>query len=243
MAKIKRYKRKIKEKGRLRKAKCRLTDSVIDKLQNYFGIALRSNVGDLQKMQDAILASLFHVASSENDNFHVYCPKTYDSWCQYQRDAINNTNLYTPGTGISNDVIAAIKPVYAELTKPEILQKYLHGLTQNPNESFNSTIWERVQKTVYCGLDTLELAVFDAVANYNYGRKATLGIFERFKYYISGVYATTMCNMLNKRRKYNASLHNEPSAKKRRKVLRGVKIKESDKHFLTEVKSYEAGGF
>ena len=74
-------------------------------------------------MQDAILASLFHVASSENDNFHVYCPKTYDSWCQYQRDAINNTNVYTPGAGISNDVIAAIKPVYADLTKPDILQK------------------------------------------------------------------------------------------------------------------------
>ena len=68
-------------------------------------------------------------------------PKTSDSWCQYQRDAINNTNLYTPGAGISNDVIAAIKPVYVDLTKPEILQKCLHGRTQNPNESFNSTIW------------------------------------------------------------------------------------------------------
>ena len=57
------------------------------------------------------------------------------------------------------------------------------------------------------------------------------------------IYATTMCNMLNKRRKYNASLHNKPSTKKRRKVLRGEKKKTSDKHFLTEGKSYEAGGF
>ena len=181
---------KDKGEGKVTKAKSRLTDSVIDKLQNYFGIALRSNVGDLQKMQDAILASLFHVASSENNNFHVYCPKTYDSWCHYQRDAINNTNLYTPGAGILNDVIDAIKPVYADLTKPEILQKCLHGLTQNPNESFDSTIWERVQKTVYCGLDTLELAVFDAVANYNYGRKATLDLFDGLNI-IPGVYATT----------------------------------------------------
>ena len=31
--------------------------------------------------------------------------------------------------------------------------------------------------------------------------------------------------------------------KKRRKVLRGEKKKKSDKHFFTEVKSYEAGGF
>ena len=169
--KNKKVQTKDKGKGKVTKAKSRLI--VIGKLQNYFGIALRSNVGDLQKMQDAILASLFHVTSSENDNFHVYCPKTSDSWCQYQRDAINNTNLYTPGAGISNVVIAAIKPVYADLTKPEILHKYLHGLTQNPNESFYPTIWERVQKTVYCGLDTLELAVYDVVVNYNYGRKAT----------------------------------------------------------------------
>ena len=62
--KNKKVQTKDKGKGKVTKAKSRLTDSVIDKLQNYFGIALRSNVGDLQKMQDAILASLFHVASS-----------------------------------------------------------------------------------------------------------------------------------------------------------------------------------
>ena len=60
--------------------KQRLTDVVIDKLQNYFGIALRSNIGNLKKMQDAILASMFHVASSEKDNYHTYCPKTPDKF-------------------------------------------------------------------------------------------------------------------------------------------------------------------
>ena len=164
-------------------------------------------------MQDAILASLFHVVSSEIDNFHVYCPKTSHSWCQHQRHLIDNSNLYTPGAGLSNDVISAIKPVYADLTKSEILKKKcLHGLTQNPNESFNYMIWERSQKTVYCGLNTLKLAVYDAVCNYNDGRKATLVIFD--------IYTTKICNMLNLRRKYNASNHNIPTTKKRRKVLR-----------------------
>ena len=51
------------------KAKSRLTDSLIDKLQNYFGIALRSNVGNVKDMQNAILASMFHVASSYDNNF------------------------------------------------------------------------------------------------------------------------------------------------------------------------------
>ena len=89
--------------------------------------------------------------------------------------------MYTPGPGISSDVVNAIKPVYADLTKAEILKECLHGRTQNPNESFNSTIWERAQIIVCCGLDTLELALYDAIANYDYGRTATLDIYEHLK--------------------------------------------------------------
>ena len=175
-------------------------------------------------MQNAILASLFHVASSTSNQCHEYCPKTPDSWCQYQLDVLNKTNLYTPGAGISDDVIHSIKPIYADLTKTEALQTCLHGLTQNPNESFNSTIWERAHKTVYCGLDTLELAVFDAVANYNYGRKANLDILKHMNI-IPGIYTTRLCNTLNLRRNYNAKNHNSQATKLRRKVLRGEKKK------------------
>ena len=46
--KNKKVQTKDKGEGKVTKAKTRLNDSVIDKLQNYFGIALRSNVGDLQ---------------------------------------------------------------------------------------------------------------------------------------------------------------------------------------------------
>ena len=45
-------KNKISEKdntGKVVKVKSRLTDNIIHKLQNYFGIALRSNIGDLKK--------------------------------------------------------------------------------------------------------------------------------------------------------------------------------------------------
>ena len=73
--------------GKVVKVKSRLTDNIIDKLQNYFGIALRGNIGDLKKMQEAILASLFHIASSESEDDHWrYCSKSTNSWCQYQRD-------------------------------------------------------------------------------------------------------------------------------------------------------------
>ena len=137
---------------------------------------------------------MFHVASSYDDNYHTYCPKTSDPWCQHNRDIVNKTNLYVPGAGVSVDIIEAIKPVYRDLTKPDVLEKCLHGLTQNPNESFNSTVWERVTKTVYSGLEIMQLAVYDAVANYNYGRQATLHIFELLCM-APGCYTTRMCHI------------------------------------------------
>ena len=114
---------------RLRKLKKRvnglkaLNDGMIDRLQNYFGIALRANVTTVQAMSDAILASFFHVASSDGKNYHSYCEKSSTSWCQYQRDIVNGTNFYKPGPGLPNNVILHVKPIYQDLTKPEELNK------------------------------------------------------------------------------------------------------------------------
>ena len=83
--------------GRVKKvrqeAKGKWTDAAIDKLQNYFGIALRSGAKSVPELKKALLASFFHTASSEGFNYHTYFPDTSDSWCQFQRDKINNTNL------------------------------------------------------------------------------------------------------------------------------------------------------
>ena len=37
--------------------KGKLTDNMIDKLQNYYGIAIRSNKGNLEKMESNILST------------------------------------------------------------------------------------------------------------------------------------------------------------------------------------------
>ena len=74
--------RKVKNLG----GKNRLVNKKIDTLQNYFGIALRDNVGNLDAMTTAIMASMYHVS-----DYHADCPKTSDTWCQYQSDKINGT--------------------------------------------------------------------------------------------------------------------------------------------------------
>ena len=72
----------------------KLTDSMVDRLQNYYGIAIRSNVGDLQKMKKAIGAVLFHCASSKENEWHDNCPKGSDSWCKYQQDISFNGMIW-----------------------------------------------------------------------------------------------------------------------------------------------------
>ena len=109
--------RKLRKEKKLGGAE-RLTNTKIDILQKYFGIALRNNIGDLEKMTNAIIASVYHVSE-----YHEKCPKTNESWCQFQRDKIEGTNFYKCKDGLPVDVRKAILPIYNDLTKPELLVK------------------------------------------------------------------------------------------------------------------------
>ena len=151
--------RKLKHENPGLGGKDKLTDSQIDKLQNYYGIAIRSNVGDLAGMKKAIHASLMHCASTEARPLHDHCPTGSASWCRYQQDKANGTKLYKHGPGLPLEVIAKLKPEYIRLSEDSLLERCLHGKTQNQNESLNGMIWQRVPKEVYVGRETLELGL------------------------------------------------------------------------------------
>jgi hypothetical protein len=77
--------------------KKKLTNAMIDKLQNYYGIAIRFDVGNLNKMKKAIHATLFHCASNKDRPLHDHCPDGASSWCGYKRDAANKTKKFKHG--------------------------------------------------------------------------------------------------------------------------------------------------
>ncbi|GFV76495.1 uncharacterized protein TNCV_4727151 [Trichonephila clavipes] len=56
--------RKLKSKNKNLSGKGKLADSFIDRLQNYYGIAVRSNVRNLSGLQQNVIAPLFHCSSS-----------------------------------------------------------------------------------------------------------------------------------------------------------------------------------
>ncbi|GFV21768.1 uncharacterized protein TNCV_3484651 [Trichonephila clavipes] len=62
--------RKLKTKTKGLSGKGKLTDNFIDRLQNYYGIAVRSNVDNLTVMQQNVIAALYHCASSDKKPMH-----------------------------------------------------------------------------------------------------------------------------------------------------------------------------
>ena len=45
----------------------RLTNAVVVKIQNYYGMVIRSNIGNLKDMQNAIWAICFHMITESNN--------------------------------------------------------------------------------------------------------------------------------------------------------------------------------
>jgi len=234
--------RKMKKENKGIGGKGKLTDSLIDKLQNYYGIAIRSNSGDLAGMKSAIYASLFHCVSSEKRSLHQYCPDGPDSWCRFKQDEVNQAKLYKPGPGLPDNIIALIKPIYSRLSSDNLLNKCLDGKTQNQNESLNGMFWNKVPKSVFVGADVLELGIYDAVAHYNVGSNAAADILSELGLVPGHFFEEGVKNADTKRVKKADHRHN-PEIKKRRKVLRGQKKKKEDKTQEKEGNTYEAGAF
>ena len=120
---------KLKQENPGLGGKGKLTDSQIDKLQNYYGIAIRSNVGNLAGMKKAIHTSLMYCASTEQRPLHDHCPTGSASWCRYQQDKANQTKLYKHGPGLPLEAITKLKLEYVRLSNDILLEKCLYGKT------------------------------------------------------------------------------------------------------------------
>ena len=119
----------------------RLTKKVIDELQNYYGMGIRSNVGDLHGIMMALQATLHHMTSTDDQPFHHKCPEGENCWCSYNKaKAHNELDEYKQGfDAIPQAIVQLLKPIYNQLGSRLLLSKCLLGYTQNANESLHST--------------------------------------------------------------------------------------------------------
>lgn len=134
----------------------------------------------LNNMKQAVWAEYFHLASSNEDPQHGLCPSSPDSWCEYKKALLNNEEYdHRNHLHLPRIVMEEIKPIFRDLSKPELLNKCLHGGTQNASESLNSVIWTRLPKTTFVLRSVLEMGVYEAIATYNEGNIARCKILHK----------------------------------------------------------------
>ncbi|KAK7089330.1 uncharacterized protein [Littorina saxatilis] len=163
----------------------KLTKKAILKIQGHFGAGIRKNAGNLQKMKQDIWAIYNHRRRD-----HTNC----GNWCP------SKTGRGEPDRNAFPDFVCdAIRPVFETLTQDSLLERCLHGGSQNTNESLHNMIWERCPKTTYVGRKRLCIAVADATIVYNEGELGRLDIFSELGME-PGVWTTQCMTTLDRKR-------------------------------------------
>ena len=77
-------KSKVLSDGKKISGRGRLTNKVINTIQNYYGMAIRQHTNDLFAMRKSVIAMLKHNTNFDDaETGHRYCPKNIDSWCKF----------------------------------------------------------------------------------------------------------------------------------------------------------------
>ena len=238
------YRGKCLGDGKKIMGKGRLTDKNINTLQTYYGMAIRQNTSNVYAMKKAIEAVLFHCTDIEDEVIrHQFCPRSENSWCNWQKDRANGTCLYKKKINLPVEIKSLIEPIFRDLSTNELLNKCLHGQTQNANEAFNAVLWQKCPKEIFVGRDTLEIASYSAIINYNEGFYKIKDVFAQLgipvnKYFLHEAIAK------DKQRVNLSAIKSSDFGRNRRKRLRAIKKgfldKERDKE---DGESYSAGSF
>ena len=156
----------------------KLKQTTIIKLTGCYGKAIRSCPGDLDAMRNAVFATFFHSASTDDDPHHSRCPVGSNSWCFFQRALAAGeepgSHRDKLGTPLTRDVSRHVEEVYVRLGYPDLLRRCLKGATQNANESPHSKVWAKCPKTGLVGFQRVVAATCAAIAEFNQGVESTV---------------------------------------------------------------------
>jgi len=154
-----------------------------------------------------------------------------DSWCSWQKaKALNTLDLYTHKPAMSMKVYDAVKKIYEDLTREDLLSRCLGGFTQNANESLNSVVWSIAPKAISSGKTIIDIATDVAVITFNDGYQGLLDIMSILGLKI-GTEIYNFCMMIDERRIKAANRSSSKNRKDARKDLTSAR-KESEEQIL-----------
>ena len=219
----------------------RLTDNVINTIQIYYGLAIRQNAGQIFATKKAVGAVLHHVSENENnEERHKFCPRSADSWCKFQADKITGKNTYKEKISLPKAIKEVITPIFKDLSSDSLLERCLHGQTQNSNEALNKHLWQRCSKTMFSARNIVELATASAVLYYNDGSRGLNLVLAKLGF-AAGKFTNQMAAAADAARLKNMERKSLKDIKKRRKKLSGIRKGYRDTEKETECNVYNSG--
>ncbi|XP_049854439.1 uncharacterized protein LOC126335325 [Schistocerca gregaria] len=192
-------------------------------------------------MKRDICAIFFHKSSTDEKPCHGLVPSGENSWCKYNRAQATGES-YSHQHSLPAAVITAIKPIFRDLARPDLVRKCLHGQRQNPNECFNSIIWNHLPKTVFVGMHTMKLGVHGAVITFCCGNIGKCWVLKKLGIN-PGENMITGLQHCDKMRITDANRSAFNMAKKARQTSRKVKKELEDQLEAKEGPSHAAGQF
>ena len=160
-------KKRLSDKGKL-------DQKVMNSMQNYYGIAIRKNKGDLYAMKKAVGAILWHCSEFPDRDMaycHRYCPPGKDTSCKYKLDHENQTNNYKSNINLPQYIFDLLLPIFEDLSNNVLLSRFLLGKTQNANETLNSIVWSKCPKNIFVSKDLIEIGLNSAILQFNEGAR------------------------------------------------------------------------
>ena len=71
-----------------------------------------------------------------------------------------------------------LEPIFSRLSKGDLLNRCLKGMTQNQNEAANGMHWSRCPKTKFCGARRVRIAACETVTLFNTGAASKAAVME-----------------------------------------------------------------
>ena len=220
----------------------RLTDSLINSLQNYYGSAIPQGKGNVQEMAKAVKATLLHCNSTDETPRHHLCPAGEKSWCKWQAAQAKGIEYHHHKAPILEAILRLLKPFYDRLRSPALLEKCIDGYTQNANESLHSVVWRLCPKELFLGKTSVDTACAMAVCCFNDGALSLRCIAHRLQLETSKFCDRTP-SQKDKKRINNSRYKFTEVAKNLRKRVRWKRKGLDDQHQEREGPMYIPGGF
>ena len=217
----------------------RLTDKIMDKMQNYYGKAIRGNKGDLLGMKRSIKAIQCHMIENTKvpmQEQHYYCPKDDNTWCKFWKEQLDDTVTYDQSNRLPEVFMEELAPIFTRLSQDNLLSRCLKGITQNQNEAINGMLWSKCPKIKFCGARKVTIAVCETIALFNTGAASKAIVMDIFGI-TPGSNTMKALRLQDQSRIKAASKKVSDKYQKQRQKLRAQKKSKGDKT------AYQAGGF